>query len=413
MERRENEKMKAAWDRGIEVLCPTDEQLEHGLHLHESLLACDTFGFAPSVFGADFAQRWNELKESYIGARQLGWESGMIRGVAATYDQAAAEEFILALQATGLRAMVNTVAEGKSREQDIKRMAMSRQLMRVFRKHMVQAGSADEVREAREAGRIAVIWSCNGPPIVGLLEDRTEELSWVETWYNLGIRLMHLTYNRRNFIGDGCAEKANGGLSALGYELVAEMNRVGIIVDIPHSGERTTIDAAEASSKPMMASHTGAKAVYNHMRCKSDEALRAIAATGGLIGVNALPSLLGPDATIHTMLDHIDHIANLVGVEHVAIGTDNTYSGQWPEGLSGYPSARFRGTWWGNWSAENHPLSGQSDDAAAGSLAWTNWPLFTVGLVSRGYSDEDIERILSGNFLRVLEANRPEREVRV
>jgi membrane dipeptidase len=191
------------------------------------------------------------------------------------------------------------------------------------------------------------------------------------------------------------------------------MNRVGIIVDIPHSGERTTIDAAEASGKPMMASHTGAKAVYDHMRCKSDEALRAIAAGGGLIGVNALPSLLGPDATLNTMLDHIDHIANVVGVEHVAIGTDNTYSGQWPEGLSGYPNARFNSRWWGNWSAQNHPLSGQSDDAAVGSLAWTNWPLYTVGLVKRGYSDEDIEEILSGNFLRVLEANRPEREVRV
>ncbi|MEA3401578.1 MAG: membrane dipeptidase [Armatimonadota bacterium] len=413
MDRPQNDRMKAAWQRGLEVLQPTDGQLEHGLELHGELLACDTFGFPPSVFPADFAERFNELKEGNIGARELRWRTGLIRGVAATYDQAAADEFLTAIRASGLGATVHTVAEGKCREEDIKRMAMSRQLLRVFRRHMVQAGSAEEVREAREQGKMAVVWSCNGPPIVGRLEDRDEELSWVETWYNLGIRLMHLTYNRRNFIGDGCAEPANGGLSELGRDLVAEMNRVGIIVDVPHSGIQTTLDAAGASERPIMASHTGARALFNHMRCKTDEELTAIAQTDGLIGVFVLPSMLGPDATLSTMLDHLDYIADLVGVEHVAIGTDTTYQAAWPEGVSGYDNPRFSTSWWGNWNERNHPFSGESDEAATGSLAWTNWPLYTVGLVTRGYSDDDIAGILSGNFLRVLEANRPAREVQV
>ena len=293
-------------------------------------------------------------------------------------------------------------------------MAMSRQCIRVFRDLLVQAGSADEIQEARAQGKIAIVWSCNGPPIVGQLEDRREELSWVETWYNLGIRLMHLTYNRRNAVGDGCAELANAGLSALGHDLIAEMNRVGIIVDIPHSGIQTTLDAAAASTKPMMASHTAARTLFDHMRCKTDQALKAIANTDGLIGVYVLPSMLGPEANLNTMLDHIDHIASVVGTDHVAIGTDTTYQAEWPSGISGYTKPEFQGNrWWGNWRPENHALSGASDEAARGSLVWTNWPLYTVGLVTRGYSDDDIASILSGNFLRVLEANRPEREVRL
>jgi membrane dipeptidase len=405
--------MEVAWQRGLDVLKPTAAQLERGLELHTNLLACDTFGFFPSVFPADFVRRWNELKEGQVGARQLRWRSGLMRGVAATYDEDAADEFLMAIRASGLNGMVQTVAEGKSREEDIKRMAMSRQCLRVFRDHMVQAGSADEIHEARQQGKMAVVWSVNGPPIVGRLEDRDEELSWVETWYNLGVRLMHLTYNRRNFVGDGCAERANGGLSELGRDLVKEMNRVGIIVDVPHCGIQPTLDAAAASERPILASHTGARALFDHMRCKTDEQLKAIARTGGLVGVYVLPSMLGPDATLATMLDHVDHIARLIGVDHVAIGTDTCYQADWPEGISGYRNARFSSSWWGNWTPENHPLSGKSDEASKGSLAWTNWPLFTVGLAMRGYSDDDIAKILSGNFLRVLDANRPDGEVRL
>ena len=412
MQRPENEKMKRAWQRGLDVLKPTDAQLERGLELHAGLITCETFGFLPSAFTDELVKEWNELRDGHVGARELRWRTGMLRGISAARDEQGADDFTTAIRASGLTCMVQTVAEGKCREEDIKRMAMSLHNCRVFRKHMFQAGSTDEIRMAKEQGRTAVIWSCNGPPIVGRLEDRDEELSWIQTWYNLGIRLMHLTYNRRNVIGDGCAEPANGGLSLLGRDLVKEMNRVGIIVDTPHSGKQTTLDAAAVSEKPIMASHTGAEAVLDHMRCKSDEEIKAIAGTGGLIGVYVLGNMLGPNATLNTMLDHMDHMAKLVGADHVSIGTDTCYQGDWPEAISGYPNARFDPQWWGNWNKENHPLP-PTDEAAAGSLAWTNWPLYTVGLVTRGYSDDDIEKIMGGNFMRVLDANRPDEEVRL
>ncbi|MBM4046314.1 MAG: hypothetical protein FJ279_14480, partial [Planctomycetes bacterium] len=297
------EAIRTAWGRGLNVLKPTQAQLEHGLELHSRVLACDTFGFLPSVWTQEVADLWKELRDGGVGARELDWRSSMARGVAGSRDPKAAEEFTAAVRATGLKCMVQTVAEGKSREEDIKRMATSAQMCRVFRKTLAHVGSSAEAYEAAAQGRVGVIWSINGPPIAGKLVDPDEELSFVETWYQLGVRLMHLTYNRRNFIGDGCAEPANGGLSELGRDLVRKMNQVGIIVDTPHSGIQTTLDAAKVSEKPMMASHTGARAVLNHMRCKTDEELKAIAATDGLVGVYVLPNMLGPNANLNTMLD--------------------------------------------------------------------------------------------------------------
>ena len=194
---------------------------------------------------------------------------------------------------------------------------------------------------------------------------------------------MHLTYNRRNFMGDGCAEPANGGLSELGRALIAKMNEAGIIVDTPHSGMQTTLDAAKASRKPMMASHTGAKAVFDHMRCKSDAELKAIAATDGLVGVYAMPNMLGPGATLATMLDHVDYIAKLVGVGHVSHRYRHDLSAALAQRGDRLPARPLQSRWWGNWNKANQPLP-STDEAAAGSLAWTNWPLYTVGLVMRG-----------------------------
>lgn len=402
-----------AWARAIKVLKPSRKQLEHGLELHERIFAMDNFGFLPQgLWTEETINEWKELKDGNVGARELSRRMEARRGTAMTRDIKAAREFVAAIRATGLNCMVQTVAEGKSREEDIRRMSTLQHVCRVFRDTLAQAGSVDEIKEISAGGRIAVIWSVNGPPLVGQLQDLDEEMSWIETWYNLGVRLMHLTYNRRNFIGDGCAEPANAGLSELGRDLIAKLNQTGIIVDIPHSGIKTTLDAAKTSTKPIMASHTGARGVFNNMRCKTDEELKAIADTDGLIGVYALHQMLGEKATVSTMLDHIDYIIKTAGVDHIAIGTDSSYHYLWPEGITGYPNARFTGNkWWGNWNDKNHPVP-KSDESWAGSLAWTNWPLYTVGLVTRGYSDNDIEKILGKNFLRVLDANRPEKEVK-
>jgi membrane dipeptidase len=288
-------------------------------------------------------------------------------------------------------------------------MAAHAHVYRALRKHMFQAGSSDEIREAKSGDRTAAMWSVNGPPGLGAEGDIDAKLEALETWYHLGVRLMHLSYNRRNMVADGCTEPANGGLSEFGREFVRKMNEVGLIVDTPHSGKQTTLDAAAVSEKPVMASHVGVEGVFpGHPRCKSDEELKAIAGTGGLIGIYAVPSLLGPDADVALMLDHLDYAAKLIGVEHVSIGTDICYMRLWPEDLKPYPKKPEDYLRAGGWKKEHMQYA--SNAHLDGSLAWTNWPLYTVGLVMRGYADEDIRKILGENLMRVLDANRPAHE---
>ena len=130
-----------------------------------------------------------------------------------------------------------------------------------------------------------------------------------------------------------------------------------------------------------------------------------------MVGVYAYAGMLGGSDDLAMMLNHIEYIAKRIGVDHVGIGTDLMYQHNWPEEVKncrGYENAEWQGNfWWGNWKDYPHPPKKRGEDKW-GSLAWTNWPLYTVGLVTRGFSDEDIAKILGGNFLRVFAATRPD-----
>ena len=400
-----------AWNNALKAIQPTKAQLEHGLELHKNLFCMDGFGFLPE-------DSWNEkIKAKYcywlernVGHRELAKRTEYGKYDAICEDEENSRIFRAALKASGLKCMVQTVAEGKSREEDIRRMACNFQLLRHFRDTIAQAGSPQEIKEINDSGRMAVVWSINGPPIVGELQAIEQELSWIDDWKHLGVRMMHLSYNRRNFIADGCAEDANGGLSDLGFELIKKLNQAGIIVDVPHTGQRSSIEAAKASAKPIMASHTGARALFDYIRCKDDETLKAIADNGGLVGVYAYPGLLGGTNDLPMMLNHIEYMVNLIGDDHVQIGTDLQYRHNWDTAnLPYYKNREFTGNkWWGIWDKHPHPETANPGSTINGSLAWINWPLYTVGMVTRGFSDETIEKILGKNFLRVFAANAPD-----
>jgi len=253
-------------------------------------------------------------------------------------------------------------------------------------------------------------FSGNGVPLPQQWNTTRDELGCIRIFHQLGIRMMHLTYNRRNPIGDGAGEPNDGGLSDFGRAVVAEMNRVGVIVDVAHSGWRTSLEAAKASTKPMVASHTTCAGLYRHFRGKPDEAIRAICDTGGLIGICVIPRFLGGAGDLGVFLDHIDYAVKRFGAEHVAIGTDVAYVSRneeaerakipkRPDGRS--PLALSGARWEHLWPPDNHKTAPHAEQ----SLAWTNWPLFTVGLVQRGHSDENIRKILGENVLRVARAN--------
>ncbi len=406
-----SENHENAWNSALKLLNPTAAQLEHGLELHKNLFAMDHFCFLPSAcWNHKIVQTWDELKARNIGQRELQKRIKYLSYDECCRDPECTARFRAAVQATGLNCMVQTVAEGKSREEDMKSMAFNIQLLRTYRDIIVQAGSPEDIAAINAENKVAVIWSVNGPPIVGELQDLEQELSWIDTWRRMGVRLMHMSYNRRNFVADGCAEPADGGLSALGRDLIACLNRNGIIVDVPHTGHRSSIEAAKASTKPIMASHTAAKALFEFIRCKDDDTLEAIAEGGGMIGVYAYSGLLGGSDDLAMMLNHIEYIAKRIGVDHVGIGTDLTYQHKWPQevyDMRPYPNAEYTPRWWGNWYKNPYEPKKPGEDIH-GSLAWLNWPLYTVGLVTRGFSDDDIAKILGKNFFRVFAANQPE-----
>lgn len=256
-----------------------------------------------------------------------------------------------------------------------------------------RATTAEEIRQAKRDGVITAygFWQ----PVAPIPRD----LAALDDAYERGLRTCMLTYNRMDNVGVGCTERVDAGLSNLGLAVVQRLNDLGVIVDVSHCGPATTLDACRISNGPVTANHTTARAVFHHARGKTDEALKAIADTGGVIGVLCVPAFVTDAATptIEHMLDHIDYIANLVGWEHVGIGTD------WPNTA---PEDVLRSIL--DPAAEaNKDLGFREEDRLDVSVNLVgfddvrDFPNITRGLVKRGYSDEQIRGILGENALRV------------
>jgi membrane dipeptidase len=248
--------------------------------------------------------------------------------------------------------------------------------------------SAAQIRQAKRDGVVA--FYAHWQPALPIPRDLTA----IDVAYAKGLRSLMLTYNLMDNVGVGCTERVDAGLSTFGLDVVKHCNNLGMIVDVSHCGPLTTLDACRYSKQPVNANHTAAKGVYCHARGKSDEALHAIAGSGGVVGVVALPAFLtaDPEATIEHMLDHIDYIAELVGWQHVAIGTD--WPLQAPEDLQravlSHKSLGFRDE---DRLDVTKRLVGYDD--------CRDLPNITRGLVKRGYSDEQIQGVLGENALRV------------
>ncbi|MBI3979376.1 MAG: membrane dipeptidase [Chloroflexi bacterium] len=260
---------------------------------------------------------------------------------------------------------------------------------------LVKALQAKDIRRAwAEGKRAGYLHSQNTLAI-------EQNLDRLNLFHDLGMRMVQLTYNSNNLVGGAGDDRGDAGLSHFGVKVVQRMNDLGMMVDVGHTGNQSTIDACKVSRAPVIASHTCARALSGHPRGKSDEALRAIAATGGIVGVVIIPRFLSPrpEPTIEDFLDHVDYIANLIGVEHVAIGTDwplcmpvwlLAEMGPWSQ-RSGYPE-------WERARRDSQWLS-----TLKGCRDYRELINITRGLVARGYSDDEIKGILGESFLRVFE----------
>jgi len=250
------------------------------------------------------------------------------------------------------------------------------------RSDMVLCSTLKQVIAAWHAGHMALTFDIEG---MGSLNG---DISMVELYYRLGVRQMLIAYNLNNDAGSGCHDQ-DTGLTDFGRAVIREMNRVGMVVDCAHSGIKSGLEAMKLSTKPCIFSHANARALRNHERNITDEQIKAVAATGGVVGVNGLNIFLGDGpATVASMVAHIDYMAKLVGTDHVGIGLDYD-----PSSDSSQPdeatSARY-------WPARQYPASIKDDYLPASAL-----PQVCQQLRSMGYKESGIRAIMSENFMRV------------
>jgi len=396
-----NERIEKARQAALDALKAAPQQIQHGLELHANSIVMESYGFSPRCALDGAAMRAAvEAGASDLELQDLNEDMIMTRCVTSDAERA---EFLNAWKAAGMTAIFqNAGEEGQSPLQLLKRLARYTCVTDMLRDSVFKAVQPDDILAAKRQNKHCLYFSGNGVPLAQQWISVEHELGYIRLFHQLGIRMMHVTYNRRNMLGDGCAEPANAGLSDFGRAAIREMNRVGVIVDVAHSGWRTSLEAAKASAKPMVASHSGCLALNRHIRCKPDEVIRAIVDTGGNVGICCIPQFLGRGGDIVAFLDHIDYMVKRFGADHVTIGTDVAYSSanaaeEYRKVGPRPPSrARFEYFW---------PPGALGAGSSRGlTLEWTNWPIFTVGMVQRGYTDADIQKILGGNVLRVARA---------
>src|SRR3954467_11068694 len=241
-------------------------------------------------------------------------------------------------------------------------------------------GTAADLDHAKAEGKAAIIMGLQNAEQFETAED-------VKYFYRLGLRCAQLTYNSQNMIGSGSTDRIDGGVSDFGEEIIKAMNTVGMLIDTSHSGERTTLDAIALSAKPIAVTHSNCKALNAHPRNKSDEVTQKLAAKGGVMGITGVRMFIKDrdPTTVADMAAHIDHVAKLVGIEHVGIGSDADLNGyddmppdQYKELKSGYKASyAFR---------DKIDIDGFDHPQKIYDL--------TEELIRRGYSDANIHLVL-------------------
>jgi membrane dipeptidase len=260
----------------------------------------------------------------------------------------------------------------------------------VAHQSLVFVGSTvEDIREAHRTGRIAMIPSIEGAAPIG------NELDRLDVLFGLGVRMLGVTYSESNQLGGGVKDRVDGGLTRFGEEAIVRMNRLGIAIYLSHTGDVTAMQACRTSRAPVFLSHSGARALYGELKLKEDELLKAVAETGGVIGIEAAPhttiSPAHPRHSLDSVMDHFEYCADLVGIEHVGFGPD-TFFGDHVGLHEGYSRSLDTG------EEPDH----ERVEYVEGLENPSEYPNVIRWLVAHGYRDDQIHEATGANVLRAL-----------
>ena len=315
-----------------------------------------------------------------------------------------------ALQASGVTGLNCTVPGTKDTATEAMRCFIDYyQTARYHPDKFMIVYKADDLLEAKKQGKYGVILGAQSCDFVF----HNDLYSTVELFANLGLRIMPVAYNHSTFAGDGCYAISNGGLTREGKMLIDAMERYGVTVDLSHVGERTSLEALEYCKKVPAFSHSNPRALYNHPRNISDEMAKKCAEKGGVVGVCAYPPILWDGEnfpTIDTFMDCMVYFADLVGVDHVGIGIDsNAQPGAYPHRDNAYFANLNKEMGGANGMAYKSYMAGRGYlgccTKGIGGLA--NFPNITEHMLRRGFHEDEIKKILGGNWLRVFRETWP------
>lgn len=256
---------------------------------------------------------------------------------------------------------------------------------------LIRCFGVKDIEYAHKNGRLAFIPHIEG---AGPIENDVDR---VDILYGLGVRCMGLVYSEQNYIGTGLREKGDGGLTYFGYDVVDRMNKIGMAIDLAHVGDKTSIDAIHASSKPVLITHAGARKLWNSKRMKPDEVIQAIADKKGVFGIEAAPhttlTMKHREHSLESVMEHFQYIEKLVGIDYVGFGPDTLF---------------------GDHVGVHHAFTGelsikQMDTEKYNEVPYvkgienpSEFPNIVRWLVKNGYSDREISKVIGGNALRAL-----------
>jgi membrane dipeptidase len=258
---------------------------------------------------------------------------------------------------------------------------------------VVLATTTEDILRAKAQGQVAFVISLEGAAMI------ENELDRIDVLYGLGVRCLGIAYSEGNALGCGLREPNDGGLTMFGRQAVKRMNKLGMAIDISHSGDQTSMDTIETSDQPIFITHAGARSLWDTKRLKTDDTIKACADKGGVIGIEAAPHTTITEKqqrhNIDSFMEHFEYCVNLVGMDHVTFGPDVLFGDH--VGLHKTLSAALS-------------LSASKGNKPFPRVDWVDgienpaeaFPNIVRWLVKHGYSDEDIAKVIGGNTMRVL-----------